>query len=87
MLPLHTYDSPSELVSTLENSTLFEKNPEYKRALQVAAIPERVVSMVFQQETDVRCCADTFGADTIPSCLGRRQEPASGQQRIQGPVQ
>lgn len=32
-----------ELASTLENSTLFEKNPEYKKALQVAAVPERVI--------------------------------------------
>jgi glutamate dehydrogenase (NADP+) len=32
-----------ELVSTLQNSSLFEKKPEYKRALMVASIPERVI--------------------------------------------
>jgi hypothetical protein len=30
-------------VSTLENSSLFEKKPEYKTALKVVAIPERVI--------------------------------------------
>lgn len=42
----------SELASTLENSTLFEKNPEYKRALQIAAIPERVIQFRVVWESD-----------------------------------
>jgi hypothetical protein len=33
----------AELVSTLENSSLFQKKPEYKKALMVASIPERVI--------------------------------------------
>lgn len=41
-----------ELVSTLENSTLFEKNPEYKTALKVAAIPERVIQFRVVWEDD-----------------------------------
>jgi glutamate dehydrogenase (NADP+) len=42
----------AELASTLENSTLFEKNPEYKKALQVAAIPERVIQFRVTWEND-----------------------------------
>lgn len=42
----------TELVSTLENSSLFEKNPEYKTALQVAAIPERVIQFRVVWEDD-----------------------------------
>ncbi|CAD0113303.1 unnamed protein product [Aureobasidium uvarum] len=41
-----------ELASTLENSTLFEKNPEYKRALQIAAVPERVIQFRVVWEND-----------------------------------
>ncbi|KXL44987.1 MAG: hypothetical protein FE78DRAFT_149114 [Acidomyces sp. 'richmondensis'] len=41
-----------ELVSTLEQSTLFEKHPEYKKALQVAAIPERVIQFRVTWEND-----------------------------------
>lgn len=41
-----------ELVSTLENSSLFQKNPEYKIALQVAAIPERVIQFRVVWEDD-----------------------------------
>ncbi|QKX56377.1 uncharacterized protein TRUGW13939_03478 [Talaromyces rugulosus] len=41
-----------ELVSTLENSTLFQKNPEYRKALQVAAVPERVVQFRVVWEND-----------------------------------
>jgi glutamate dehydrogenase (NADP+) len=33
----------NELASTLEHSTLFQKFPEYRTALKVAAIPERVI--------------------------------------------
>ncbi|KAI9852777.1 MAG: hypothetical protein M1824_001734 [Vezdaea acicularis] len=32
-----------ELVSTLEHSSLFEKHPEYKKALPVVSVPERVI--------------------------------------------
>ncbi|MCJ1307380.1 hypothetical protein MMC25_001026 [Agyrium rufum] len=41
-----------ELASTLENSTLFEKNPEYKKALQIAAIPERIIQFRVVWEDD-----------------------------------
>ncbi|KAL8919706.1 MAG: hypothetical protein Q9208_006659 [Pyrenodesmia sp. 3 TL-2023] len=41
-----------ELASTLENSSLFQKNPEYKTALQVAAIPERVIQFRVIWEDD-----------------------------------
>ncbi|KAJ0117570.1 glutamate/Leucine/Phenylalanine/Valine dehydrogenase [Diaporthe amygdali] len=42
----------NELASTLENSTLFKKNPEYRKALQVAAIPERVIQFRVLWEDD-----------------------------------
>ncbi|KAF2178094.1 NADP-specific glutamate dehydrogenase [Zopfia rhizophila CBS 207.26] len=45
-----------ELVSTLENSTLFEKNPEYKKALEVASIPERVIQFRVTWEDDKGVC-------------------------------
>ena len=32
-----------DLVSALQNSSLFEKHPEYRRALSVVAVPERVI--------------------------------------------
>ncbi|KAL1968772.1 hypothetical protein VTN77DRAFT_1133 [Rasamsonia byssochlamydoides] len=41
-----------ELASTLENSTLFQKYPEYRKALQVAAIPERVIQFRVVWEDD-----------------------------------
>ncbi|KAK4992398.1 NADP-dependent glutamate dehydrogenase [Elasticomyces elasticus] len=41
-----------ELASTLENSTLFKKNPEYRRALQVSAIPERIIQFRVTWEND-----------------------------------
>ncbi|KAL8825460.1 MAG: hypothetical protein Q9170_007783 [Blastenia crenularia] len=41
-----------ELVSTLENSSLFQKNPEYKTALKIAAIPERVIQFRVVWEDD-----------------------------------
>ncbi|KIV78579.1 NADP-specific glutamate dehydrogenase [Exophiala sideris] len=41
-----------ELVSTLENSTLFEKHPEYKKALKVASIPERIIQFRVIWEDD-----------------------------------
>ncbi|OAA58963.1 NADP-specific glutamate dehydrogenase [Niveomyces insectorum RCEF 264] len=42
----------NELVSTLENSTLFQKNPEYRTALKVVSIPERVVQFRVVWEDD-----------------------------------
>lgn len=45
-----------ELASTLENSTLFEKNPEYKKALEVSAIPERVIQFRVTWENDKGEC-------------------------------
>ena len=41
-----------ELASTLENSSLFEKNPEFKKALQVASIPERIIQFRVTWEND-----------------------------------
>lgn len=41
-----------ELVSTLENSSLFQKNPEYKTALSVVSIPERVIQFRVTWEDD-----------------------------------
>ncbi|KAI7562724.1 hypothetical protein KC346_g21965, partial [Hortaea werneckii] len=45
-----------ELVSTLENSKLFEKNPEYKKALQVCSIPERIIQFRVTWEDDKGQC-------------------------------
>ncbi|KIH87953.1 glutamate dehydrogenase (NADP+) [Sporothrix brasiliensis 5110] len=42
----------NELVSTLENSTLFQKNPEYRTALKVVSIPERIVQFRVVWEDD-----------------------------------
>ncbi|CAJ2507453.1 Uu.00g086390.m01.CDS01 [Anthostomella pinea] len=41
-----------ELVSTLENSSLFEKNPDYRRALSVVSIPERIIQFRVTWEDD-----------------------------------
>ena len=41
-----------ELASTLENSSLFEKHPEYKSALEVSAIPERIIQFRVVWEDD-----------------------------------
>ncbi|KUJ19639.1 putative NADP-specific glutamate dehydrogenase [Mollisia scopiformis] len=41
-----------ELVSTLEHSTLFEQYPEYKTALKVVSIPERVIQFRVVWESD-----------------------------------
>ena len=51
-LGVESTDSDAELVSTLENSSLFKKNPEYKTALKVAAIPERVIQFRVVWEDD-----------------------------------
>ncbi|KAL1612481.1 NADP-dependent glutamate dehydrogenase [Paraconiothyrium brasiliense] len=45
-----------ELVSTLESSTLFEKNPEYKKALEIVSIPERVIQFRVVWEDDSGKC-------------------------------
>ncbi|KAM3420939.1 Glutamate dehydrogenase [Cercospora zeina] len=45
-----------ELASTLENSSLFEKHPEYKTALKIAAIPERVIQFRVVWEDDKGEC-------------------------------
>ncbi|KAK3722652.1 NADP-dependent glutamate dehydrogenase [Vermiconidia calcicola] len=45
-------NSTSELASTLENSSLFEKNPEYRKALAVTAVPERIVQFRVTWEDD-----------------------------------
>ncbi|KAK7735616.1 NADP-dependent glutamate dehydrogenase [Cytospora paraplurivora] len=42
----------NELVSTLENSTLFKKNPEYRTALKVVSIPDRVIQFRVLWEDD-----------------------------------
>lgn len=42
----------TELVYTLENSSLFEKKPEYRTALQVVSIPERVIQFRVVWEDD-----------------------------------
>ncbi|OJJ03741.1 hypothetical protein ASPVEDRAFT_43241 [Aspergillus versicolor CBS 583.65] len=41
-----------ELASTLENSTLFQSHPEYRKALQVVSVPERVVQFRVVWEND-----------------------------------
>jgi glutamate dehydrogenase (NADP+) len=43
---------PTELASTLENSTLFQKKPEYRKALQVVSVPERVIQFRVVWEDD-----------------------------------
>ncbi|PKS05282.1 hypothetical protein jhhlp_008654 [Lomentospora prolificans] len=42
----------NELASTLENSSLFEQHPEYRIALKVASIPERVIQFRVVWEDD-----------------------------------
>lgn len=42
----------TELASTLENSSLFQKHPEYRTALKVSAIPERVIQFRVVWEDD-----------------------------------
>lgn len=41
-----------EITSTLENSSLFDKHPEYKTALKVASIPERIIQFRVTWEDD-----------------------------------
>lgn len=47
-----TVQPQTELASTLENSTLFQKHPEYRTALKVSAIPERVIQFRVVWEDD-----------------------------------
>ncbi|KAJ4389312.1 NADP-dependent glutamate dehydrogenase [Gnomoniopsis smithogilvyi] len=42
----------NELASTLEASTLFQKNPEYRTALKVVSIPERIIQFRVMWEND-----------------------------------
>ncbi|KAI1117177.1 glutamate/Leucine/Phenylalanine/Valine dehydrogenase [Nemania sp. NC0429] len=41
-----------ELASTLEDSTLFKKNPQYRTALKVVSVPERVIQFRVVWEDD-----------------------------------
>lgn len=41
-----------ELVSTLEDSSLFEQHPEYRTALKVVSIPERIIQFRVVWEDD-----------------------------------
>lgn len=41
-----------ELVSTLEDSSLFEAHPEYRTALAVVSVPERVIQFRIVWEDD-----------------------------------
>lgn len=43
---------PTELVSTLESSTLFQSHPEYRTALKVVSIPERIIQFRVTWEND-----------------------------------
>lgn len=42
----------NELASTLESSTLFTQHPEYRKALSIAAIPERIIQFRVLWEDD-----------------------------------
>ena len=42
----------AELASTLEDSSLFTEHPEYRTALEVASIPERIVQFRVTWEDD-----------------------------------
>lgn len=52
LLTYHAFLPPTELVSTLENSSLFQKYPEYKTALKVVSIPERIIQFRVTWEDD-----------------------------------
>jgi len=47
-----TCDLSTELASTLEDSTLFRDHPEYRTALRVSSIPERVIQFRVIWEDD-----------------------------------
>ncbi|KAJ2956913.1 hypothetical protein NQ176_g11287 [Zarea fungicola] len=42
----------NELASTLENSSLFNKHPEFRTALEVVSVPERVIQFRVVWEDD-----------------------------------
>ncbi|CAK7890819.1 NADP-specific glutamate dehydrogenase 1 [[Candida] anglica] len=42
----------NELVSALEDSTLFQQNPEYKKVIPVVSIPERIIQFRVSWEND-----------------------------------
>ncbi|ODV61056.1 glutamate dehydrogenase [Ascoidea rubescens DSM 1968] len=42
----------NEIATTLKDSTLFEKHPEYKKALKVVSIPERIIQFRVTWEDD-----------------------------------
>jgi len=42
----------NELVSALEDSTLFSENPEYKKVIQVVSVPERIIQFRVAWEND-----------------------------------
>lgn len=46
----------TELASTLENSSLFEKHPDYMKALVVSSIPERIIQFRVVWEDDKGDC-------------------------------
>lgn len=48
----YTNSHQTELASTLEDSTLFKEHPEYRTALEVVSIPERVVQFRVTWEDD-----------------------------------
>jgi glutamate dehydrogenase (NADP+) len=45
-----------ELVSSLEGSSIFKKNPEYKKALEVVSVPERIIQFRVVWENDKGEC-------------------------------
>ncbi|KAL1597491.1 NADP-dependent glutamate dehydrogenase [Nothophoma quercina] len=51
-----TLSMVEQLVSTLESSSLFQKNPEYKKALEVASVPERIIQFRVVWENDKGEC-------------------------------
>lgn len=46
------FSQSTELASTLENSSLFKEHPEYRTALEVCSIPERVIQFRVTWEND-----------------------------------
>ncbi|EOA92189.1 uncharacterized protein SETTUDRAFT_41007 [Exserohilum turcica Et28A] len=50
------HNALGRLVSTLEASSLFSKNPEYKKALEVVSVPERIIQFRVVWENDKGEC-------------------------------
>jgi len=60
-----------ELVSTLEHSSLFEKKPEYRKALEIVSIPERVVQFrVVWEDDNLQCRVNKGYRVQFNSALG-----------------